>query len=255
MSEEIRKTEIPAEAEAFDQAAMDEVMKKYDRESNTRVWEGRPKWVVYGVMAAFSLFVIYVTLFASWLDLIRYPSFMGGVLLIGYLVFPVKKGAQKVNHIPWFDWILMLAGSAAFFYAVVNAEDLTVRLGMSQLRPYEIVIAVVGWAIFYETDLHALAGTLRALLGYARDPALGRTALPLLDETARKVIRQYSVFPLLAFVCSLPVVPAAKKALLAREKGEKLVSAARAVSTALLYALCLMFLVGQSYNPFIYFRF
>ena len=144
MSEEIRKTEIPAEAEAFDQAAMDEVMKKYDRESNTRVWEGRPKWVVYGIMAAFSLFVIYVTLFASWLDLIRYPSFMGGVLLIGYLVFPVRKGAQKVNHIPWYDWILMLAGAGAFFYVVANAQDLTVRLGMSQLRPYEIVIAVVG---------------------------------------------------------------------------------------------------------------
>ena len=142
MSEEIRKNEIPAEA--FDQAAMDEVMKKYDRESNTRVWEGRPKWVVYGIMAAFSLFVIYVTLFASWLDLIRYPSFMGGVLLIGYLVFPVRKGAQKVNHIPWYDWILMLAGAGAFFYVVANAQDLTVRLGMSQLRPYEIVIAVVG---------------------------------------------------------------------------------------------------------------
>ena len=144
MSDEIRKTGTPAADEAFDRAAMDEVMKKYDRESNTRVWEGWQKWAVYAVMAAFSLFVIYVTLFASWLDLIRYPSFMGGVLLIGYLVFPVRKGAQKVNHIPWYDWILMLAGSAAFFYAVVNAEDLTVRLGMSQLRPYEIVIAVVG---------------------------------------------------------------------------------------------------------------
>ena len=67
----------PDEHAAFDQAAMDEVMKKYDRESNTRVWEGWQKWVVYGIMAAFSLFVIYVTLFAAWLDLIRYPSFLG----------------------------------------------------------------------------------------------------------------------------------------------------------------------------------
>ena len=147
MSEEIKKTEIPAEAQnaaAFDQAAMDEVMKKYDRESNTRVWEGWQKWAVYGVMAAFSLFVIYVTLFAAWLDLIRYPSFLGGVLLIGYLVFPAKKGMQKVNHIPWYDWILMILGTAAFFYVVANAKDLTVRLGMSQVRPYEVVIAVVG---------------------------------------------------------------------------------------------------------------
>ncbi len=129
---------------APDSAALDEVMKKYDRESNTRVWEGWQKWTVYGIMAAFSLFVIYVTLFASWLDLLRYPSFMGGVLLIGYLIFPIKKGAQKVNHIPWYDWLILLAGAAAYFYIVVNAKDLTVRLGMSQLRPYEYAIAVIG---------------------------------------------------------------------------------------------------------------
>ena len=128
----------------FDQAAMDEVMKKYDRESNTRIWEGWQKWAVFGVMALYSLFVIYVTLFATWLDLIRYPSFIGGILLVGYLTYPVKKGVQRVNHIPWFDWILMLAGAAAFFYVVVNAHSLTVRLGMSQIRPYEVAIGIVG---------------------------------------------------------------------------------------------------------------
>ena len=116
-------------------------------------------------------------------------------------------------------------------------------------------IAVVGWAIFYETDLHALGDTLRALLGYARDPASGRVALPLLDEAARKVIRQYSVFPLIAFVFSLPIVPAAEKAVHSGRKGERLLPIIRAVSTMLLFALSLAFLVGQSYNPFIYFRF
>ena len=139
--EETKKTTAAPE---FDQAAVDEVMKKYDRESNVRVWEGWQKWVVYGVMAAFSLFVIYVTLFATWLDLIRYPSFMGGVMLIGFLIYPAKKGAQRVNRIPWYDWIILLLGAASFFYMVVNAQDLTVRLGMSQIRPYEVVIGVIG---------------------------------------------------------------------------------------------------------------
>ena len=132
------------EEKEFDQAAVDEVMKKYDRESNIRVWEGWQKWVVYSIMAAFSLFVIYVTLFATWLDLIRYPSFMGGVLLIGYLIYPARKGTQRVNRIPWYDWIIMILGAAAFFYVVVNAQSLTVRLGMSQVRPYEVVIGVIG---------------------------------------------------------------------------------------------------------------
>ena len=132
------------ESVEFDAAAVDEVMKKYDRESNTRVWTGWQKYVVYGLMAAFSVFVIYVTLFATWLDLIRYPSFMGGILLIGYLIYPAKKGAQRVNHIPWYDWIIMLAGAAAFFYVVVFSKDLTVRLGMSNVRTYEILIGVIG---------------------------------------------------------------------------------------------------------------
>ncbi len=134
----------PVHEAEFDQAAVDAVMKKYDRESNTRLWEGWQRWVVYGILAAFSLFVIYVTLFATWLDLIRYPSFFGSILLIGYLVFPAKKGDHRPNHIPWYDWIIMLAGAAAFFYVVVNAKSLTVRLGMSRIYPYEIAIAIVG---------------------------------------------------------------------------------------------------------------
>ena len=144
MNEQHRQAAPRAEDEVFDQAAVDAVMKKYDRESNTRVWEGWQKWAVYAVMAIYSLFVIYVTLFATWLDLIRYPSFVGGILLIGYLTYPVKKGMQHVNRIPWYDWIIMLAGTAAFFYVVVNAHSLTIRLGMSQIRPYEVAIGAVG---------------------------------------------------------------------------------------------------------------
>lgn len=140
-----KKINAAAEDEhAFDQSAVDEVMKKYDRESNTREWEGWPKWVVYSIMAAFAVFVLYVTLFATWLDLVRYPSFVGCVLLCGYLIYPAKKGIQRVNRIPWYDWLLMVLGAGAFFYVVVNAQDLTVRLGMLQLHKYEYIIGIIG---------------------------------------------------------------------------------------------------------------
>ena len=44
---------------------VDAVMKKYDRESNTRVWEGVPKQAVRLLSAAFSLYCIWVTLFST----------------------------------------------------------------------------------------------------------------------------------------------------------------------------------------------
>ena len=170
-------------------------------------------------------------------------------LLIVWALTGLWHGAAW-NFVLWgLYFALLLILERFVLKSVIDRTPKAIRWAVS------FVIAVVGWAIFYETDLSALGVTLRALLGYARDPALGRIALPLLDETARKVIARYSVFPLLAFACSMPIVPAAKKALAARPKGEKLLSAARAVSTALLFALSIVFLVGQSYNPFIYFRF
>ena len=93
---------------------LDEVMKKYDRESNTRVWEGGPRIAVTCILATFSLFCIYVTLFASWLEETRLTTFMAFIVFLGFLVFPVEKGIQKVNSLPWYDMVMMVLGTGAF---------------------------------------------------------------------------------------------------------------------------------------------
>ena len=121
---------------------LDEVMKKYDRESNTRVWEGTPKIIVNVVLAAFALFCIYVTLFTSWLEEIRLTSFMACIVLIGYLMYPVKKGKQRTNFMPWYDWVLMILGTGAFLYFTFNAMDI-IRQG-SRLEFYQVIIGIVG---------------------------------------------------------------------------------------------------------------
>ncbi len=64
-------------ADADVQTDVDSVMRKYDRESNTRIWEGKPKIAITVILAAFSLWCIYVTLFATFLEEIRLTSFMG----------------------------------------------------------------------------------------------------------------------------------------------------------------------------------
>ena len=123
-------------------ADIDAVMKKYDRESNTRVWEGKPKMFVQGVEIFFSLFCIYVTLFATWLDQVRLTSFMGLAIFMGFLVFPIKKGTQKVNHMPWYDIVFMLMGAGAYFYFCFSAESLIVRL--PTIYTYEVIIGILG---------------------------------------------------------------------------------------------------------------
>ena len=125
-------------------ADVDEVMKKYDRESNTRVYEGWPKLVVKIIMALFSVYCIYATLFVKGLLEIRLTRFLGLILIIGYLNYPVKKGLVRVNHIPFYDWIIMILGSGAFFYFSFNAQDILMKATRITSDPFMVAVAIVG---------------------------------------------------------------------------------------------------------------
>ena len=120
---------------------LDSIMKKYDRESTTRVWEGVPKIIVTSILALFSLMCMYVTFFATWLEQLRLATFMAYIVFIGYMIFPAKKGVQKKNHIPWYDVILMFLGSGSFLYFAFNAVDIVKRYSITTL---EVVIGVIG---------------------------------------------------------------------------------------------------------------
>ena len=62
------------------------IMKKYDRESNTRVWEGVPKQVIRYLLAAFSLLMLYMNLFANWDERVRRSLFVGVVIILSFLI-------------------------------------------------------------------------------------------------------------------------------------------------------------------------
>ena len=110
-----------------------------------------------------------------------------------------------------------------------------------------LLLIVVGWTVFYYTDMGCLGKHLGAMFGIG--------AAGLSDPVTMAVIRKYTVLPLIAAIASLPILPRLKAWL---GKHEKLEGAADIVSLVCLTALMLLsmiFIVGQSYNPFIYFRF
>lgn len=128
-------------ADADVQADVDSVMRKYDRESNTRIWEGKPKIAITVILAAFSLWCIYVTLFATFLEEIRLTSFMGLIILMGFLIYPSKKGDQKVNHMPISDIIFMIVGVGSFFYFTFNVNQI-INQG-TRFTWFQIVIGIL----------------------------------------------------------------------------------------------------------------
>lgn len=143
---------------------IDMVMRKYDRESNIRVWVGKPKAVVNFILCAFALWCIYVTLFATFLEEIRLTSFMGMIILMGFLLYPAKKGEQKVNYMPWYDVVLMIATSSAFFYFTLNANQI-VNQG-TRFEWYQIAIGIVGMIGLVEVTRRCVGTPILYVAGF-----------------------------------------------------------------------------------------
>ena len=134
---------------AADEATdLDAVMRKYDRESATRLWEGTPQLVIRILMAAFGLFCIGMTLFSKAMPEIRLTMFVGCIIIIGFLTYPASKHHVRVNYLPWYDIVLMVVGAACFFYFALNAMTL-VRLS-TRIETVHVIIGVVGILILME---------------------------------------------------------------------------------------------------------
>lgn len=135
----------PADDSAAGSAAdVAEVMKKYDRESNTRVWEGVPRQVVRFAMVAFSVYSIYVTLFSTALPEFRLSVFLASIIIMGYLNFPMFKHHVRPNSMPWYDVVIMVLGAGSFFYYAFNAERI-IKLSLRATKePLLLVVGVLG---------------------------------------------------------------------------------------------------------------
>ena len=143
-----KKHKADAVVESDHDLDLDAVMRKYDRESATRVWEGVPKIVVRVILSIFSLYCIYMTLFSTALPETRLTLFLGFIIVVGFITYPAKKGHVRVNHIPWYDIVLMVLGAGSFFYFAFNALPI-IKLA-TRIQPIHVVIGVIGILVLIE---------------------------------------------------------------------------------------------------------
>ena len=159
MSEKDEIKQAALDADVGTMEDVDAIMKKYDRESNTRVWEGVPKQIVRWLTVGFGVFMIIMNMFLKMDERARRPIFLGLVLLLVFIYYPVKKGVQKVNHMPWYDILLAVVGAVCFFFYPLNLAKIvnlgtriqkwTLNIGSLSI-PILIVFGIVGTLILVE---------------------------------------------------------------------------------------------------------
>ena len=117
-----------------------------------------------------------------------------------------------------------------------------------------LLAVLFGWVLFYQTDLADCAKQMLVMLGIAYQNGAVSLAAGM-DTTTLQALRTYTIFPLIACVLCLPILPALERFLRQRLRLLRAANFAAILLLTLGVVLSLMILVSDSYNPFLYFRF
>jgi alginate O-acetyltransferase complex protein AlgI len=151
------------------------------------------------------------------------------------------------------SWNFMLWG--LYFGVWIAIERLFLSSLLARLpglfgHLYLLLIVTLGWALFYFTDLQQLQQFSMILFGM--------TDAPLFGEQTFTDIQAHALWLPLALIACTPVAPWMSSFVMRLNVVRSLISwrpvAILAVDLMLLLS-CTALLVGQSYNPFLYFRF
>ncbi len=147
-------------------ADVEAVMKKYDRESNTRIWTGKPALFIKILGIAFSCWCIFSTL-KGWPTLPeqKLNIFVGLILIMGYLHYPIKKGITRANYIPVYDIAIMVVGAFPFFYFAANANTVIQMASRVTKETKWVVLAIIGILALMELCRRSVGIPILCVLG------------------------------------------------------------------------------------------
>ena len=170
----------------------EEVMRKYDKESNTRIWEGIPAVIVTTLMVVFSVYCLFMTLFSTEQAEARLARFLAFVIVIGFMMYPARKSNHKVNHIPWYDFVLMAIGFGSFMYFAFNVTD--ILLMGARIEPFHVVLGIAGLLVLVELCRRCVGLPIIivvvCLVVYALYWQFDSSNNPTIYDSVRKVIQK-----------------------------------------------------------------
>jgi len=145
-------------------------------------------------------------------------------------------------------WTFLVWGA---YYGVILTIDLLGGKKITAILPKPVnwlitmVLVIISWVIFYYPTLGQAFTHIGAMFGIGAE---------WIDGASLQIIKTYSFFPLIAFIGSLPVANAIKR-IFGESTNGKVMNGLRLGWMTACLILSVFYLVGQSYNPFIYFQF
>lgn len=122
----------------------EELLDKYDKESQVRPNIGRWRWVVTILGIYLTLFHLYTGYFGTLPSQKQGAIHLGTAIAIIFLLFPAKKGLHRIQKtVPWYDVILAFAAMYVTYHKVFFYDEIL----QSRITGYdtlEVFISILG---------------------------------------------------------------------------------------------------------------
>lgn len=129
----------------------EDVLEKYDRESNYRRNLGKWKWVVMFLGVSLTLFHLFTGYRGAFEARIQGPIHLGTALGLIFLLYPIKKGMQrKQKSVPWYDVLLAFIALGVGYYNVFNYEALVNERIIFGYNTMDHIVATLGVLLVLE---------------------------------------------------------------------------------------------------------
>lgn len=146
---------MPPEDEHFvSEEKQNEILRKYDSESNTRDLSGVMKHVVFYGLLAFSIFQLYTAVFGQYTAYIQRSIHLGFALSLIFLLFPARKRHGARAKIAIYDYILALLAIGVGLYWPIMYDDLVFRLG--RVTEMDLVVGILAVVLTLEATRRAV---------------------------------------------------------------------------------------------------
>ena len=147
----------------------DEVLKKYDNESNTINYKGFMAKVVSAIAITFSIFQLYTGAFGVLDAQLQRAVHLGFGMALIFLLYPTRKKWLKSEKIHPLDILLAILGAASPAYIVLEYQQLVLRSGTVTTTDY--IVGGIGILLILEATRRAVGKPMLcvvlAFLAYA----------------------------------------------------------------------------------------
>ncbi|AYC29045.1 TRAP transporter permease [Paenisporosarcina cavernae] len=146
----------PEDFEQLSAEEQQEILQKYDPESNTRDLKGVMLKVVFFGLLAFSLFQLYTAIFGQFTAYLQRSIHLGFALSLIFLLFPAIKKAkgEKRNKIPWYDYVLSGLSIVVGAYWPIMYDELVFRIG--NVTTPDLIVGVLAIVLTLEATRRAV---------------------------------------------------------------------------------------------------